>query len=249
MWRRLKNISKKKLIAYLTAGDPSLSGSEQLILAFSAAGADLIELGIPFSDPLADGPVIQASHQRALKKGMTLTKAFQLVGKLKRKLSVPLVFMLSYNLVYRHGEKKFWADCRRYGVAGAVVPDFPLEERRATGPVALVRFVSPTSSSARIKKAGRLARGFVYLIAVAGITGQRRKLSTDLPTLVKKVKRSTKQPVLVGFGISTPDQAAEVCRWADGVIVGSALVDLIAKKQPAKAITLVEQMRRAIDAR
>jgi tryptophan synthase alpha chain len=243
--------NKKALITYITAGDPSLPVTEKLIYDLAKAGADVIELGIPFSDPLADGPVIQASHQRALKKNTALAGVFKLVGRARKKTSIPICFMLAYNLINKYGEEKFYRDCERFGVDGVVVPDLAPEEfgvRSEEFGVDTIFLVAPTSSDARIKLIAEKSSGFVYLVSVAGITGRRRALAADLGELVTKVKRFTKLPVAVGFGVSTPAQAKEIAGYADGVIVGSAIVDLIAKKKFQPVLKLAASLRKAIDA-
>ncbi|MDI6732001.1 MAG: tryptophan synthase subunit alpha [Candidatus Margulisbacteria bacterium] len=240
----------KALIAFITVGDPTLAQTEKLVLALEKAGADVIELGIPFSDPLADGPVIQAAHLRALKNNISLSQVFKLVAKLRKKTQIPLCFMLSYNLVIQYGEEQFYIDCGKYGVDGVIVPDLPAEETTVTSnqlPVNRILLVAPTSSDERIKLAAENSAGFVYLISTTGITGKRSQLSVELPGLVSCVKRFTSLPVAVGFGISTPAQAAEAAKYADGVIVGSAIVDLIGKKKYGAAVKLVAAMRKAID--
>ncbi|MFH1387445.1 MAG: tryptophan synthase subunit alpha [bacterium] len=241
---------RKALITYITVGDPNLATTEKLIYQLEKAGADIIELGIPFSDPLADGPIIQASHQRALKKNTSLTEAFKLVGKVRKKTNVPICFMLSYNLIVKYGEEKFYADCAKYKVNGVVVPDLSGEEGQGSevkGQVEQIAFVSPTSGEERIKERVGKALGFIYLISVTGITGKRKDLPADLGELVAKIRKYTNLPIAIGFGISTPAQAAAAAKLADGVIVGSALVDLIAKKKTAAALKLVTAMRKAID--
>ncbi|MFA5113400.1 MAG: tryptophan synthase subunit alpha [Candidatus Margulisiibacteriota bacterium] len=241
---------RKALITYITAGDPSLAVTEKLVFDLVKAGADIIELGIPFSDPLADGPVIQASHQRALKKNVSLAEVFKLVGRVRKRSSIPLCFMLAYNLIAQYGEQKFYDDCARFGVNGAIVPDLPPEESRVAGHgsrVDEIYLIAPTSTEKRIKLAAEKSSGFVYLVSVAGITGKRQALAADLGALVAKVKRFTKLPVAVGFGISTPAQAKEAAKVADGVIVGSAIVDLIAKGKRPAAVKFVASLRKAID--
>lgn len=238
------------LIAYITVGDPSLSATERLICDLEKAGADIIEIGIPFSDPLADGPIIQASHQRALKKNTSLTDALKIVDKIRKKTSIPICFMLSYNLIVKYGEDKFYSDCEKYKINGVVVPDLSGEEgqvSRGQGQVEQIVFVSPTSSDERIKEKAEQASGFIYLISVAGITGKRKELSADLGDIVAKIRKYTNTPIAIGFGIGTPAQAAAAAQLADGIIVGSALVDLIAKKKTAAALKLVASMRKAID--
>ena len=247
-----EKFSKRKcLITFITAGDPSLPVTEKLIYQLEKAGADIIELGIPFSDPLADGPVIQASHQRALKKNVSLAAVFKLVAKVRRKTQLPICFMLSYNLVAQYGEDKFYADCERVGVDGVIIPDLPPEEARSEergAGVDTIFLVAPTSTDERIKLIAERSSGFVYLISVTGITGKREKLSGDLQGLVARIRKYTKLPVAVGFGISKPSQAAEVTRIADGVIVGSAIVDLIAKGKIRSVSQFVSSLRKAIDA-
>ena len=243
--------ARKALITFITAGDPSLAATEQLVYQLEKAGADIVELGIPFSDPLADGPVIQASHQRALKKNVSLAQVFKLVGKVRKKSAVPICFMLSYNLVVQYGDEKFYSDCAKFGVDGVIIPDLPPEESSVVSrqsSVARIQLVAPTLTEQRIKLAAERSSGFVYLISVAGITGKRQALSADLSELVGRVKKYTKLPVAIGFGISTPAQAQEAARVADGVIVGSAIVDLIGKKKNKQVGKFVASLRRALDA-
>jgi tryptophan synthase alpha chain len=241
---------KKALITYITAGDPSLAVTEKLIYDLEKAGADVIELGIPFSDPLADGPVIQASHQRALKKNTSLAAVFKLVGKVRKRTSIPICFMLAYNLVAKYGEEKFYQDCGKFGVDGVVVPDLPPDELRITNDelrTDRIAFVAPTSTEARIKLAAEKASGFIYLISVAGITGKHSSLADNLEQVSGKIRKYTKLPIAIGFGIATPVQAAAMAKLADGVIVGSAIVDLIAKKKFPAVSKLVASLRKAVD--
>jgi tryptophan synthase alpha chain len=245
----MSNLSKafekrKALITYVTAGDPSLTVTEKLVYDLEQAGADIIELGIPFSDPLADGPVIQASHQRALKRNTALADVFKLVARARKKTSIPICFMLAYNLIVKYGEEKFYQDCEKFGVDGVVVPDLPPEESRGDR----IAFVAPTSTESRIKLAVEKAAGFIYLISVAGITGKREALTADLEPVVEKIRQYTRLPIAIGFGISNPAQAAAMAKVADGVIVGSAIVDLIARKKINSATKLVASLRKAIDA-
>ncbi|MDD4178431.1 MAG: tryptophan synthase subunit alpha [Candidatus Margulisbacteria bacterium] len=241
--------ARKALIAFITAGDPSLSVTEKLVYDLEKAGADIIELGIPFSDPLADGPIIQASHQRALKKNTSLADVFKLVAKVRKKAAIPICFMLSYNLIVQYGEDKFYADCDKFGVDGVIIPDLPPEEgARDKGQAARISFVAPTSSEERIKLAAEKSSGFIYLVSVAGITGVRKKMEGSIGGLVDRVRKYTKLPIAVGFGISTPAQAKEVAKQADGVIVGSAIVDLVARKKFKAVVNLVAALRRGVDA-
>jgi tryptophan synthase alpha chain len=243
---------KKALIPFVVAGDPSLSVTEKLIYDFEAAGADIIELGIPFSDPLADGPVIQAAHQRALKKNISLKDVFSLVKKARQKTAIPIVFMLSENLIEKYGHARFFADCEKAGVDGIIVPDMPPEEvkgeRERVKGICEIFLVAPTSNDERIKRIASASTGFIYLVSTIGITGKRAKLSDQLSAMVMKIRKYSQKPIAVGFGISSPAQAKEAVKCADGVIVGSAIVDLVAKKQFKKAAGLVAALRRAIDA-
>lgn len=244
--------NKKSLITYITAGDPNLSTTEKLIYDLEKSGADVIELGIPFSDPLADGPVIQASHERALKKDVCLADVFKLVAKVRKKTQIPICFMLSYNLVLKFGVEKFYEQASKVGVDGVIVPDMPpdaTEVRTQKSEVDTIFLVAPTSTDERIKLAADNSSGFIYLISVTGITGKREKLAADLKGLIARVRKYSKLPIAVGFGISKPAQAAEVAKMADGVIVGSAIVDLIAKKKIKAVAKFVSSLRKAIDAK
>ncbi|MFA6548905.1 MAG: tryptophan synthase subunit alpha [Candidatus Margulisiibacteriota bacterium] len=265
MSRLSETFSKRKaLITYITAGDPNLAATEKLVYALEKAGADIVELGIPFSDPLADGPIIQASHQRALKKDVSLAQVFKLVANVRKKTTIPICFMLSYNLVVKYGVDKFYTDCEKYGVDGVIVPDLPAEElpplssrgsdfsplsrgRKEEG-VDSIFLIAPTSTDERIKLAAERSSGFIYLISVAGITGKRQALADNLAVLVAKIKQFSKLPVAIGFGVSTPAQAAQAAKVADGVIVGSAIVDLIGKKKIQAVPRFVASLRKAIDA-
>lgn len=254
---------KKALIAYITAGDPSLKITEKLVYDLEKAGADVVELGIPFSDPLADGAIIQASHIRGLKSKTTLSNVFSMVKNVRKKSQIPLVFMLAYNLVEQYGAERFYADCEKFEVDGVIIPDLPPEEimsneERVTSlenrvtrfplPVSRIFLIALTTKDERIKKIADASSGFVYAVSALGVTGKRASLSDEVSSLVNKIKKYTDKPVAVGFGISDPKQAAEASKSADGVIVGSAIVDLIGNKKYKEAIKLVSNMRKAIDA-
>ena len=247
-----KAFSKRKaLITFITAGDPSLSVTERLIYDLERSGADVIELGVPFSDPLADGPVIQASHLRALKRDASLADVFKLVSRVRKKTQIPMCFMLSYNLILKYGLERFYEQAGKVGVDGAIVPDLPPEESRVASRESRVDnifLVAPTSTDERIKLVAEKSSGFIYLISVTGITGKRERLAEDLQNLVSRVRKYSKLPVAVGFGISKPSHAAEVAKIADGAIVGSAIVDLIAKKKIKAVSKFVSSLRKAIDA-
>jgi tryptophan synthase alpha chain len=247
---------RKALITFITAGDPGLAATEKLIYDLERSGADIIELGIPFSDPLADGPVIQASHLRALKKNVSLADVFRLVAKTRKRTRIPICFMLSYNLILKYGLEKFYEHAERAGVDGVIVPDLPPEEGAIKGyrgisgdiKVDTICLVAPTSTEERIKMAAEASSGFIYLISATGITGKREKLTEDLRAIVSRIRKHSKLPVAVGFGISKPAQAAQMVKIADGVIVGSAIVDLVGKKKFGSVSRLVSSLRRAIDA-
>ncbi|KAF0133430.1 MAG: tryptophan synthase alpha chain [Candidatus Saganbacteria bacterium] len=240
---------RKALIPFITVGDPSISQTEKLVYDLEKAGADIIELGVPFSDPIADGPVIQAAHNRALKNNVSLQDAFLLANKVSRKIKIPLVFMLSQNLIENYGSSKFFSDCAKYGVGGVIIPDsIPDEMEEKNDSIDRILLVSPTTNEERIKMIAQKSSGFIYLISSAGITGKRSKISADVSKMAAAIKKYTNKPIAVGFGISNPAQAKEAAKHADGVIVGSALVEIIAKKQFKKAADFIKSLRRAIDA-
>jgi len=232
----LKAEGRAGLVAYLTAGDPDIETSTRLFEGVAAAGADLIEIGMPFSDPMADGPLIQAGGMRALKSGMTLRKTLAMVRNLRaRDPDTPYVLMGYYNPIYRYGAEAFAKDAAAAGVDGLIIVDLPPEDdpelaepaRRAG--LDLVRLATPTSDAARLPVIVERASGFVYYVAITGITGTRSADSAGVRDAVARLRRFTKLPVAVGFGIKTPEQAAEIARAADAAVVGSALVDRLAQ--------------------
>ena len=245
------------LIPYLTAGYPSRRSTLDLLLAAEDAGADAIEVGIPFSDPMADGPVIQGTSHHALAGGTRVADAFRIAERFASRSRVPLLFMTYCNLVAQHGFRAFVRDARSAGVDGLIVPDLPPEEagslQAEAGPagLALTFLCAPTSPDDRIRRVCRATTGFVYLVALRGVTGARAALPKDLADFVRRVRRATDQPLCVGFGISTPDQARTVGRLADGVIVGSALLKAIAGVLPGQvpyaAGDFLREMRAALD--
>ena len=229
----LKIQKRKAFIAFITAGDPDLKTTGDLVAALEGAGVDIIELGVPFSDPLADGPTIQASYFRALNKGTTVKKILGTVKHIRLKTSLPIALMSSYNPILRFGEEKFIKACADAGVDGLIVPDLPPEEaqtlRRAAGryDIAVIFFVAPTSTDARIKANTKASSGFVYYVSLTGITGTQKAVAQAVVKQIKHIKHFTPKPVCAGFGISTPRQVKDIGRAADGVIVGSAIVKAI----------------------
>ncbi len=234
-FRRLKMRGEKALIPFITAGDPDLATTKALALEMAEQGADLLELGIPFSDPLADGPTIQAASCRALKAGTHLQEVLQLAGKLRQKTEIPLILMGYYNPILQYGLEHTAQEARRQGVDGFIIPDLPLEEaepwRKAAvaAGIAPIFLAAPTSGAARIAKASRLTRGFLYYVSVTGITGARQALPADLVAALKEVRSLVKCPLAVGFGISTPEQVKGLAPYVDGIVVGSAIVQRVAK--------------------
>ncbi len=245
----------KAFIPFLTCGDPDLETTAALVRAMAAAGADLIELGIPFSDPTAEGPVIQAANLRALTGGVTTDQIFQLVEQLRQDVTIPLVFMTYANVVYSYGAERFMENAARCGVNGLILPDVPLEEKEEFAPICrshgleLVSMIAPTSQE-RVERIARQAEGFLYCVSSLGVTGVREAITTDVGALIRQVRQANPDiPCAVGFGISTPQQAADMARHADGVIVGSAIVKLIAQHGRAAAAPVAEyvsQMKAAI---
>ena len=222
---------KKALVAFYTAGDPNLDASKEIFAAIEKSGADIIEIGVPFSDPLADGPTIQASSYRSLNNGTTLKKIIQLVSDIRKTSQLPVVLMTSFNPVFVYGQKEFVADALKAGVDGVIIPDLPHEEADEFLEIAegldMIFLLSPTSTPDRVKQIGKISKGFVYYISLTGTTGTQESLSSELEAKVEAIKKSVSLPVLVGFGISGPEQAAEAAKFSDGVILGSAIVKLI----------------------
>ena len=226
---------KKALVAFYTAGDPNLDASKEIFAAIEKSGADIIEIGVPFSDPLADGPTIQASSYRSLNNGTTLKKIIQLVSDIRKTSQLPVVLMTSFNPVFVYGQKEFVADALKAGVDGVIIPDLPHEEADEFLEIAegldMIFLLSPTSTPDRVKQIGKISKGFVYYISLTGTTGTQESLSSELEAKVRAIKKSVSLPVLVGFGISGPEQAREAAKVSDGVIIGSAIVKLVEKNK------------------
>lgn len=238
----LKKQKRKAFIAFITAGDPDLKTTEKLVLGLEAAGVDIVELGIPFSDPLADGPIIQASYDRALNKGTTPKKILGTVRRLRLKTSLPIALMGSYNPLLRFGEEKFVKACAQAGVDGLIIPDLPPEEAKNLRlaakrfDIATIFFCAPTSTDERIRANTKASSGFVYYVSLTGITGTQKAVAASVVKHIKHIKRFTQKPICVGFGISTSQQVRDIGRAADGVIVGSAIVKAIEKNKASRRL-------------
>ncbi|MDE6750829.1 MAG: tryptophan synthase subunit alpha [Lachnospiraceae bacterium] len=246
----------KAFIPFITCGDPDLDTTKEIVLSMAANGADLIELGIPFSDPTAEGPVIQGANLRALTGGVTTDKIFDMVRQLRQDISIPMVFMTYANVVFSYGADKFISTCAEIGIDGLILPDLPFEEKEEFDDickkysVGLVSLIAPTSAN-RIAMIASKAQGFIYIVSSLGVTGVRSEIKTDIPSLVKLVRENASVPCAVGFGISTPEQAAKMASVSDGAIVGSAIVKLIAQygKDAAKPVgEYVKSMKDALRA-
>ena len=231
---RFKSLNgKKALVAFFTAGDPDLSASKDIFSVIEKAGADIIELGVPFSDPLADGPVIQASAHRSLQNGTTLGKIIELVKDIRSQSQLPIVLMSSFNPVFVYGQAKFVEDAVNAGADGIILPDLPPEEAGKflgfanAKSLDTIFLLAPTSTPDRIQMVGEASKGFIYYVSLTGTTGTKEALAKNLEEKVSAIKNEVKLPVLVGFGISGPEQAKEAGQCSDGVIIGSAIVKLI----------------------
>lgn len=255
----MSNITKafangKAFIPFVTCGDPDLATTAAVVRAAAANGADLIELGIPFSDPTAEGPVIQEANIRALNGGVTTDKIFELVKELRQDVKVPMVFMTYANVVFSYGAERFISMCRDIGIDGIILPDLPFEEKEEFQPlcdkygVDLISLIAPTSEN-RIATIAREAKGFIYLVSSLGVTGMRSEINTDLASIVKVVRENTDVPCAIGFGISKPEQAKQMADLSDGVIVGSAIIKRLeryGKDAPAYVGEYVKSMKDAL---
>ncbi len=255
-FKKARNEGRIALMPFLMAGDPDLETSAEVLLELQESGADIIELGIPYSDPLADGPVIQAAAARALNAGTTPTRVFQMLADLRGRLDIPVILFTYSNPLLNRGMERFCDEAAEAGAAGLVVPDLPLEEAELLSPMAssrgldLVLLVAPTTPKDRMVRISNSTKGFTYLVSVTGVTGERLSLEDRVQPLVKQLKQSCPTPVAVGFGISGPEQVRKVRSWgADGVIVGSALVKRISNAHPGCEVeqvgTFCKELRKA----
>lgn len=245
---------RKKLIAYVTAGYPSIEATFEAVPLLARAGCDVVEIGIPFSDPLADGATIQKASFHSLHNGVTPQVCLDVAAQIRKKTDVPLVFMSYYNPIYNYGLKSFAAACSGAGVNGLIIPDLPPEEGTDLETITseqgidLIYLLAPTSTEERIRKVAEHSRGFIYLVSITGVTGARHALPRDLEDFVCRVRSIAAQPLCVGFGISTPEQARQVAGCADGVIVGSKLVQLLNESGwKTRLEEFVKELRAALD--
>lgn len=235
----MSNISKafengKAFVAFITCGDPDLETTVKAVKAAADNGADLVELGIPFSDPTAEGPVIQGANLRALRGGVTTDKIFEMVKELRKEVTIPLVFMTYANVVFSYGAERFMTNCKEAQIDGIILPDLPFEEKEEFDGICdkygvdLISLIAPTSAG-RIAMIAKEAKGFIYLVSSLGVTGTRSEITTDLSSIVKVIRENTDVPCAIGFGISTPEQAAKMSSISDGAIVGSAIIKILEK--------------------
>ena len=238
----------KAFIPFVTGGDPDLATTEELLIAMAEEGADLIEIGIPFSDPVAEGPTIQAANERALKAGCTIDKLFDMIKEARKKVTVPMVFLTYINPIFVYGKSRFMKRCVECGIDGLIIPDLPYEEKHEIldaceeYDIILISLIAPTSNE-RIKMIAKEAKGFVYVVSSLGVTGVRQEIKTDTKAMIELVKATAPIPCAVGFGISTPQQAKEQAEVADGVIVGSAIVRLLEEYQRDSVKVIREYVR------
>ncbi len=252
---RLKNLvssGEKGLITYMTGGDPDIKSSLKIMLSMAKAGADIIEVGLPFSDPVADGPVIQAASNRALANGAAAGSILQMIADARQEISVPIVIMSYYNPILQFGLQEFCAQAQASGVNGMIIPDLPYEESEMLRIYAdeyqldLIPMVAPTTTPERLEVICSSARGFIYCVSVAGVTGVREHIETDLNLLSSTVRRYTDLPLAIGFGVSGPARARDMAPFCDAVIVGSALVELIAEQKYKEMEKLTEDIKAAL---
>ena len=254
---RISNVfsqtNHKALIPYVTCGYPSIEDTLKIVPLLDRSGADIVELGIPFSDPLADGVTIQRASFKALQNGVTPDTCLEIARQLSRTVKSPLVFMTYYNPVYSYGLEKFCHSCAECGVSGLIIPDLPPEESSALETVAsrldidLIYLLAPTSTEERLRLVAERSSGFIYLVSLTGVTGARNGLPPRLGEFVSRVRKAARQPLCVGFGISTAEQTGQIAQIADGVIVGSQIIQLMESRDEAKVGSFVQELRSALD--
>lgn len=239
-FQSLNKLKKKGFIAYITAGDPNLSAAEKIVYSLERSGVDIVELGIPFSDPMADGVVIQRASERSLKSGTTVKKVLNLVNRIRENSNMPIVLFTYLNPIFKYGLQKFSADANKAGIDGVLILDMPIEESEEArklfknNGISMIFLVAPTSTDKRIKKICKNSSGFIYYVSREGVTGTRKSVLSSVRPMVQKIKHNTKNPVAVGFGISRPAHVREVAKFADAVVVGSAIVEKIEQNLKSK---------------
>lgn len=250
-FKKLKSQNKKAFIPYIMAGEPSLEKTKETVLMLEKCGADIVELGVPFTDPLADGPTIQKAAERALRAGVTLRKVIWFVKDLRQSTTIPVVLMTYYNPVFKYGEENFIKDASGAGVDGVIIPDLPPDEAEKLirlskkAGLSTIFLLAPTSTEERIKKVARASTGFIYYVSITGITGSKLSPDSSIRESINNIRKVSDKPVAVGFGISTPDEAKTVSGLADGVIVGSAIVKKLYESHES-AETFIKGLREAI---
>jgi len=231
----LKKRGEKALITFISSGDPNPLKSEEIVFTLEKAGANIIELGIPFSDPIADGPTIQSSSQRALSENINIKKVFQMVRRIRKRSEIPLILLTYFNPIYQFSPREFILQAKKAGVDGLIIPDLPPEEAKELQVISdkeeldLILLISPNSSKGRIKIISQLSRGFIYVVSVTGITGARKEVPYPIKKVILRIREFTDKPLCLGFGMSTPEQVKVVKDWVEGIIVGSALIKIIEK--------------------
>lgn len=250
----LKKKEQKALITFITAGDPDIETTEKVILRMVEAGVDIIEVGVPFSDPVAEGPVIQAASQRALEGNINLNKIFDCIENIRKRTDTPIVLMMYINTLFKYGKDKFFKMCQLKGVDGIIVPDLPFEEKGEIENEAneygiyMINLIAPTSNM-RIEKIAKESKGFIYCVSSLGVTGQRDHFETDFESFIGEIKSHTDSPLMLGFGISTPEQVRELNNYADGVIIGSAIVKIIedyGKESEERVYEFTKELKKAV---
>lgn len=239
-FQELKRNKKKAFIAFITAGDPDISTTQKLVIAFEKSGVDIVELGVPFSDPMADGPTIQASSARALAKGINLHSILNLVRSIRKTSNIPIALMMYYNSVFHYGEAKFMQDAKKSGVDGLIIPDLPPQEAKnliklgKKHDMSIVFFLAPTTRKDRVARIAQASTGFIYYVSLTGVTGARQNVPSEVIANLRSLRAKIKKPICVGFGVSRPEHVRKLSSVADGVIVGSAIINQIVKNQGKK---------------